>query len=68
MTHYDRPPSERVIVPFELYHDPMERLLIVDFGDDPDYEGLELLVFDDGAKGRAPPSSCTAVTASSTGT
>ena len=51
MTHYDRPPSERVIVPFELLHDPMERLLIVNFRNDPDYDGIELQVFDDEAKG-----------------
>ena len=51
MTYYDRPPSERVIVPFELLHDAMERLLIVNFKDDPDYDGIELQVFDDEAKG-----------------
>jgi hypothetical protein len=51
MTLYARPPSERVIVPFELFHDPMERLLIVNFRGDPEYDGIELQVFDDEVKG-----------------
>jgi hypothetical protein len=51
MTHYERPPSDRVIVPFGLLHDPMERLLIVNFKGDPDYDGIELQVFDDEVKG-----------------
>ena len=51
MIRYDRPPSQRVIVPFELVHDPMERLLIVNFTGDPEYNGIELQVFDDPIKG-----------------
>jgi hypothetical protein len=52
MMRYQRPPANRVIVPFELFHDPMERLLIVNFKGHAQYNGIELQVFADETKGR----------------
>lgn len=48
---YAKPPSSRILVPISLYHDPMERLLVANFSDDPVYNGLEIQVYDDPAKG-----------------
>lgn len=46
--------SDAIYAPFDLRIDPMERLLLVNFADDPDeiYMGFEPQVFDDAVHGR----------------
>lgn len=47
-------PSERLLTPFHLHVDPMERLLLVNLEGDPDslYAGFEPQAFDDDVHGR----------------
>ena len=45
-------PNPRLLCPFNLQVWAVERMLNFEIGDDPDYEGLELQVFDDPVHGR----------------
>lgn len=51
---YDRPGEGLFYSPFNLALDPMERLLLINFGGDPDeiYNGFEPQVFADSKRGR----------------
>jgi hypothetical protein len=49
---YHGPPSEQYVMPFRLEHDPMERLMVANLDDDPDFTGIELQAYDDAVKGR----------------
>ncbi|NJD54024.1 MAG: hypothetical protein FIB07_14290 [Candidatus Methanoperedens sp.] len=51
MTAGARSPRQ-ILLPFRLDIDPMERLLVADFKDDPEFKGLEPQVFDDPINGR----------------
>jgi len=42
---YDRPPRNMILSPFNLTFDPTDRLLIVNFEEDPIYYSIELQVF-----------------------
>ncbi len=48
---YATPASGRFYSPLDLVFDPMERLALLDFENDPDYKCLELQLFDDDVKG-----------------
>lgn len=48
---YATSPSTRLLIPFSIYHDPMQRLLVANFSDDPVYNGLEIQVYADALKG-----------------
>ncbi|MBN1656809.1 MAG: hypothetical protein JXA93_00330 [Anaerolineae bacterium] len=45
-------PAGALYSPISLVHDPMESLFLANFGDDYDYHGLELQIFDHSEKGR----------------
>lgn len=51
---YSKPSNGRVATPFRLDHDPMQRLLLINFENDPDdiYIGFEPQWFDDPLNGR----------------
>ena len=42
----------QLVLPIRLGIDPMERLLVASFNDDPDFEGFEPQVFDDSVNGK----------------
>jgi len=42
---YDHPPRNMILSPFNLIFDPIDRLLIVNFEEDPIYYSIELQVF-----------------------
>ncbi|MHA1235969.1 MAG: hypothetical protein ACTSQL_12925, partial [Promethearchaeota archaeon] len=42
---YDRPPRDMILSPFNMTFDLIDRLLIVNFEDDPIYYGIELQIF-----------------------
>jgi len=42
---YDRPPRNMILSPFNMIFDPMDRLLIVSFEEDPIYYSIELQIF-----------------------
>jgi hypothetical protein len=46
------PSVRKIIIPIRLGIDPMERLLVVSFKGDPEFEGFEPQVFDDPINGR----------------
>ena len=41
---YDKPPRNMILSPFNLSFEPMDRLLLINFEDDPLYYGIELQV------------------------
>jgi hypothetical protein len=49
---YGRPTSGFFFTPFTLKIEPMERLLLLNFGRDPNYKGIELQAFDDPVHGQ----------------
>lgn len=51
---YNNAPAERLYSPFHLRIDPMERLLLINFTEDPDeiYIGFEPQIFDDAVHGK----------------
>jgi hypothetical protein len=51
-TIYTAPASGKFYSPLDLAFDPMERLALLNFEDDPDYNCLELQLFDDDVKGK----------------
>jgi len=42
---YDRPPRNMILSPFNLIFDSIDRLLIINFEEDPIYYGIELQIF-----------------------
>ncbi|MHA1459473.1 MAG: hypothetical protein ACTSQR_07415 [Promethearchaeota archaeon] len=42
---YDGPPRNMILSPFNMTFDPIDRLLIVNFEEDPIYYGIELQIF-----------------------
>lgn len=48
---YDRPPNGLLYSTLNVTVDPMDRLMLVDIADDPEYKSIELQVFDD-SRGR----------------
>ena len=42
---YDRPPKNMILSPFNMSFDSIDRLLIVNFEEDPIYYGIELQIF-----------------------
>jgi len=42
---YERPPRNMILSPFTMIFDPIDRLLIVNFEEDPIYYGIELQIF-----------------------
>jgi len=44
--------NDKLIVPFMLKLDPMKYVLIADFKDDPEFEGIEPQLFDDSINGK----------------
>lgn len=42
---YNRPPRNMILSPFNMIFDPMDRLLIVNFEEDPIYYSIELQIF-----------------------
>lgn len=48
---YDRPSHGQFCSPLNVTVDPMDRLMLVDIMDDPEYKSIELQIFDD-ARGR----------------
>ena len=47
---YDRPPRNMILSPFNMIFDPMDRLLLVNFEDDPIYYAIELQIFHKASK------------------
>lgn len=45
-------PDNRFVFPLSLNEEPMERLLVASFKDDPEYEGIEPQLFDNNASGK----------------
>ncbi|MBY9017011.1 MAG: hypothetical protein KGD68_15080, partial [Candidatus Lokiarchaeota archaeon] len=41
---YDKPPRNMILSPFNLSFEPMDRLLLINFEEDPLYYGIELQV------------------------
>ncbi|MBY8979168.1 MAG: hypothetical protein KGD72_02150 [Candidatus Lokiarchaeota archaeon] len=42
---YDRPPKNMILSPFNMIFDPIDRLLLVNFEEDPIYYSIELQIF-----------------------
>ncbi len=47
---YDKPPRNMILSPFNLSFEPMDRLLLINFEDDPLYYGIELQVLNIGGE------------------
>jgi len=47
---YDRPPRNMILSPLNLTFNPIDRLLIVNFEEDPIYYGIELQIFHEASK------------------
>ena len=41
---YNQPPRNMILSPFNLYFDPIDRLLLINFEEDPLYYGIELQI------------------------
>ena len=44
LTIYDQPPRNMILSPFNISFDPMDRLLLINFEEDPLYYGIELQI------------------------